>query len=61
MALSVLGVAIALMLPVAVGWKVALGLLQRNPTPAVKAFFWAMSGLFVALAAAAFAATRFIE
>jgi len=61
MALCILSGVVVLLLPVAIGWKVALNLLLRNPTSQVKAVFWAMSALFVVLAGAAFIATRFIE
>ena len=61
MASQTLMVITILLIPVSLGWKVAFGLLKKNPTPQVKLFFWVMSVLFVGLAAAAFVATRYIE
>lgn len=63
MAVTILGVIVVFLLPVAIGWRIALDLLQGegDPTPQLKLFFWVMSALFIVLAGAAFLATRYIE
>ena len=61
MAVAILSGVVVLLLPVAIGWKIALTLLQGNPTPQVKLFFWGMSALFIVLAGVAFVATRYID
>src|SRR5262249_40558230 len=49
MALGLLGVVVVLLIPVAIGWRVAFKLLTQNPTPQVKAFFWVLSALSCSL------------
>ena len=61
MALGILGMVVVLLIPAGITWRIAFNLLRQNPTPQVKVFFWASSVVFIALGAAAFTATRFIE
>ena len=50
MLFTILGILAALLIPVAIVWRVAFKLLMRDPTPSVKLFFWSMSAVFIVLA-----------
>jgi hypothetical protein len=60
MALTILSMTVLLLIPVAVGWRIAFNQLRDDPSPSVKWWFWIMSALLIGLAAVAFVATRFI-
>ncbi len=56
MAMGTLTVAIVLMVPVGICWRIAFNMLSGNPTRQVKLAFWVLSGPFVALALVAYLA-----
>jgi hypothetical protein len=61
MSLTILGILVALLLPVIIGWRFAFVMLRNNPTPGVKMFFWVMSGLTIVLAGAVAIAASYLD